>query len=73
MLAQYAHSVSAEGIVDPSSTNYFGHFLLTTTLLPQLKAAASEEGSDVRVVMVRINDYLFRVRGTPVDNSLNTE
>lgn len=46
-------TLTEEGIVSTLATNHFGHFVLTSTLLPLLKKAAQEPDSDVRVVNVR--------------------
>lgn len=53
-LAQKQRAVTKEGIVDTLATNHFGHFLWTETLLPSVKAAASEPDSDVRIVTVSL-------------------
>jgi len=44
------HDVTTEGIETTLVTNHFGHFLLTQSLLPLLKKAASESHADVRIV-----------------------
>lgn len=60
LLAQFDASMTPEGVVVPSATNHFGHFALTTTLLPLLKATAAKPNSDVRIINVRfpVNGFL---------------
>ncbi|PTB66633.1 NAD(P)-binding protein [Trichoderma citrinoviride] len=43
-------TTTAEGFESTIAVNHIGHFILTTKLLPLLKATASAIGSDVRIV-----------------------
>ncbi|KAL6872711.1 NAD(P)-binding protein [Trichoderma novae-zelandiae] len=45
-------TTTAEGFESTMAVNYIGHFVLTTKLLPLLKATASTTGSDVRIVTI---------------------
>ncbi|KAL7940190.1 NAD(P)-binding protein [Trichoderma barbatum] len=45
-------ATTAEGFELTIAVNHIGHFVLTTKLLPLLKATASQAGSDVRVVTI---------------------
>ncbi|THH20252.1 hypothetical protein EW146_g1098 [Bondarzewia mesenterica] len=44
--------LSEDGIEQTVAVNHIGHFVLTTTLLPLLKATARLPGADVRIVIV---------------------
>jgi hypothetical protein len=41
--------------------SHFGHFALTEALLPLLKKTAQEEGSDIRIVNVRLPHYMAAI------------
>ncbi|KAL7782860.1 NAD(P)-binding protein [Trichoderma afarasin] len=45
-------TTTTEGFESTMAVNHIGHFVLTTKLLPLLKATASQAGSDVRVVTI---------------------
>ncbi|KAK0761589.1 hypothetical protein N5P37_006542 [Trichoderma harzianum] len=45
-------TTTTEGFESTIAVNHIGHFVLTTKLLPLLKATASQAGSDVRVVTI---------------------
>ncbi|KZV97758.1 NAD(P)-binding protein [Exidia glandulosa HHB12029] len=53
------YELSPDGIVDTMSVNYFGHVVLTNTLLPLLKKTAAEPGADVRIVTVGSHGHRF--------------
>jgi len=59
MLAQQERALTKEGILDTLATNHFGHFLWTESLLPSLRRAAEEPGSDVRIVIMASEAYNF--------------
>ncbi|KAL6886113.1 hypothetical protein HDV57DRAFT_515296 [Trichoderma longibrachiatum] len=44
--------MTVEGFESTIAVNHIGHFVLTTKLLPLLKATASTAGSDVRIVTI---------------------
>ncbi|KAL7805010.1 NAD(P)-binding protein [Trichoderma aethiopicum] len=45
-------TMTVEGFESTIAVNHIGHFVLTTKLLPLLKATASTAGSDVRIVTI---------------------
>lgn len=51
-------------------TNHVGHFLLTKLLLPLLQDTAQPSNSDVRIVVVTSDGYLF---APPIETILSTE
>ncbi|KAG8892115.1 hypothetical protein FRB99_002941, partial [Tulasnella sp. 403] len=68
LLAKLDRTLTDEGIVETLAVNHFGHFLLTTSLLPLLKSTSREDGSDVRIVNMASEAYKFPPAVNKIDS-----
>ena len=50
-------SVTEDGLEQQMQVNHLSHFLLTLLLEPKLKTAATQPGSDVRIVNVSCSSH----------------